>query len=190
MEDMIYTPSIGEKITCTIANMHAAAIANDCTVKAVFNDYELVITPTTDPTEILHKYNVDMAVREVEYRGSPEYKQRQEELTQQKEVQKRKIELLCKHYPDFNDLDAVVTWLEHASECNIISLKPYGIVEKFELEGYEINTNCYDKFDINSKDNFGKWLVGQALNGIKTVGSIHPIFKNHAQQWRDRFGVL
>ena len=186
---MVYTPSIGQKISHAIADMHAVAVANNCTVRASFNDYELVVTPEDDPVEVLRKFNTEMDRRDAEYRASPEYKKAQEELEQRKAVQRKKIKLLCDNYPDFKNIDAVVEWLEKASECDIISLRGLGIVPRFEVNGYHPNVNCYDKFNANDKDNFGRWLIGQALSCIESFGNIHPIFKDHAKQWRDRFGV-
>ncbi|MDD2299475.1 MAG: hypothetical protein PHN69_04465 [Candidatus Pacebacteria bacterium] len=189
MDDMIYKTSIGQKITHVIADMHAVAIANDCTVRTMFNDYELIVTPKDDPTELLHKFTVEMAVREVEYRKSPEYRKHQEELNQRKSIQKNKLNQLCAHYPDFNNIDAVVEWLEKLSECDLISLKDSGIVSMFEVHGYFPGVNTYENFNANDKDNFGRWLIGQALGCIEDFGGIHPIFNDHAKQWRERFGV-
>ena len=189
MEDMIYTPTFGERVSHVIAVMHTVATANNCTIKATFNDYELTVTPSDDPTAILHDYNVEMDKREAQYQKSERYKQRKENFEQRKNVQRRKLELLCANYPDFRNIEATVDWLEKLSECNIIQLRDHGIVETFEANGYFIETNnC--SFNINNKDTSGRWLIKQALECINNIGTVYPMFKEHAKQWKDRFGVL
>jgi len=190
MEDMIYTPSFGERVTHVIAVMHTAATANNCTIKATFNDYELTVTPSDDPTALLHDYNAEMDKREKEYQKSERYKQRKEDFEQRKNVQRRKLKLLCENYPDFSDIEAVVTWLEKLSECDIIQLKDHGIIETFEVNGYFEEGNNHSDVNVNDKNASGRWLIEQALDYINNAGTIYPVFKEHVKQWRDRFGVL
>jgi hypothetical protein len=190
MEEMIYTPTFGERVTHVISVMHTVATANNCNVKASFNDYELTVTPSDNPTEILSKYNEEMDKREAEYKSSIRYKQLKEDFEQRKNVQRRRLELLCKHYPNFKDIEAVIEWLEKVSECDLIQLGDSGIIETFEVNGYFAASSIHIEEYVSDKDTSGRWLIKQALDFIIKFGTIYPMFKQHIKEWKDKYGVL
>ena len=63
------------------------------------------------------------------------------------------------------------------------------IVSAFEAKGFVAGANCGSDYRDGDRDNMFRYLVGQALDGLKKGPSIHPIINDFAQKWRERFGV-
>ena len=53
----------------------------------------------------------------------------------------------------------------------------------FGEHGYEPGVNTGDDFAVDDRENVGRYIIGQALDGIRSVGSPHPIIHKFATDW-------
>jgi hypothetical protein len=87
---------------------------------------------------------------------------------------------------------AMIDWVsdvqEHFDYVGV-AIDRDAIVREFSRMGYEPGVNCGAEFDGEDEDNSARWLIGQAVSGIKEVGAPHPIVREFAKRWRDKFAV-
>ena len=188
-----YRPMPGEKIDETAETMVTLAKEHKEPVTARFNGISLTAKPHNSPVDILESFNLHSDRRQTEYRKSPAYAKRK---AQEEEETKRKQAIIDQAVKElstlnFSKLPAVINWLDSIQEAtdwiHVLVPKKF-IMETFERNGFEANVNCGDSFNSENEDNSGRWLIGQALDGIKTVGAIHGMFHSFARDWRARFG--
>jgi hypothetical protein len=91
---------------------------------------------------------------------------------------------------NFHDLAVVIEWfkrIQEGSDHIYVHTPSREIVETFLAQGYEIGVNCGEAFDETSADNYGRWLIGQALQNLSTLGAIHQVYHKFSDEWRERF---
>lgn len=181
-----YQVNIGQHFISAIREMAEMANRSKAEVKMEFNGKEYSVLPGVDVQEVVDAFEKKLRDEEEEYRKSPECAERERVWAAERLAQTEKFNELWEVKPDFTDLDSVVDWLCKLSIIDSINMSNFGIVEVFEENGYLPNAYTYDKFDIDSREIFARWLIGQALDGINIVGAIHPVFMNHAKQWKTR----
>lgn len=60
MEDMIYTPDVGERLEHAVDSMLIVANANDCVVKTCWNGIEVVVRPGDNLLAVIKKFDEDL----------------------------------------------------------------------------------------------------------------------------------
>ena len=87
---------------------------------------------------------------------------------------------------------AVLDWLCQMQECSDhigVIVRKHTIVEAFERAGYKANENTGADYRAGDRNNAFRYLVGQALSGLKEGPAIHPILHKFAAEWRLQFNV-
>lgn len=176
-----------EHITQAAQRMVDAA-PSQCT----FNGIVLVANVGTTAGDIVAEFHRGFDAMVKAKRESPEGRaqaQRDEERCTQAQ---RQAEALVAELDaiNYDDIDAVVAWFERAVDPlghRGVVVDRARIVEAFRSHGYEPNVNCGPAFDGNDADNFARYIIGQAMCGIRTVGSPHHLVCMFAAQWRERF---
>ena len=165
------------------------------TVKTKFNDIELTATSDSDVNAIVKFYNDESERRDEEYDNSPAGRKAAREVEERKATAQQKHDALMRRLPnlDFSNDVAVLDWL-----CEFQDPSDYiGVVKQqdvvlttFAAHGYYPSVNCGKDFNENDRDNFARWLIGQALDGLRSeVGAIHQVIHKFADDWKKKFFI-
>lgn len=157
-----------------------------------FNGVKIKVSHKKHPKALAKFYNNECERRSAEYRNSPEGKQAACEAEERKrrlqdEADKALSEL---DKLDFSNLKAVIGWFEQildASDHVGVDVKPTHIVNEFLQRGFKPGVNCDKDFNGDDEENFARYLIGQALDNLIHVGTIHHIFGKFAEDWRAKF---
>lgn len=176
------------------AKQLVAAFAEHGPVKAKFNGIELTAGPGDTPEAIVVRYDLDQAAAGEAYRASAEGKRAAREADQRRADQQAIHDSLMRQLPSLNMQDdaAVLDWLcemQGPSDHTGVIVRRQTIVSAFEKAGYVAGANCGSDYRDGDRANMFRYLVGQALSGLKEGPSIHPIINKFADEWREQFGV-
>lgn len=189
----VNSPAPGEKVRSFVENMIGLARIHNELVAATFNDIDIVVEPSTDIDAAVDKFIADVEKRHQLYINSKAGKTAAAEAKARKQqLQARADDLLAAlEYLDFADDVAVLNWLcelQGPSDHIDVDVRPVRvIIEAFAINGYHAGVNCGDKFDGSDRNNFHRYIVGQALDGLDKLGSIHHIIHRFADDWRAKF---
>lgn len=170
---------------CEAAAEHGGA-------RGTFNDIELVATADSTPEAIADFYMEQSAARAAAYRKSPEGIRAAQEADARRAADQQKHDSLMRRLPSLNMKDdiAVLDWLcemQGPSDHSGVIVRRQTIVEDFEKAGYVAGANCGENYKPGDRDNMFRYLVGQALSGLKEGPSIHPIIHKFSDEWRAEF---
>lgn len=91
---------------------------------------------------------------------------------------------------DFKNYDLLLPWLSSIQPYTgdiRLSIPTRQIVNILEDNGYISGENCGQNFNENDKENFARYIVGQCLDGLGRLGSIHPIIVRFTDDWMKKF---
>lgn len=91
---------------------------------------------------------------------------------------------------DFSDYEPVLDWIynfQEPSDYTWVSFDKSQVISKFKNQGFDIGVNTGNDFNGEDVENVVKYLVGQALDGIKNVGAPHPIICKFINNWKQKF---
>lgn len=188
-----YETEVGEHITEVARNMIALAEKTQEVVIADFNGITVVAKPGDKEQELTDYFNNQVARRRKEYENSPEGRRAAQETEERKQEMQRKYETLLQHLPnlDFKSDEAVLSWLcEFQNPSDYIGLKkdPKKVLEIFISHGYKPNANTGEVFNKDDRDNFARYIIGQALAGLECeVGAIHQVIHSFVGDWKTKF---
>jgi hypothetical protein len=157
-----------------------------CISNAYVGMEQVTAQPGEDWREVRKRFtalHVAARQREIE---SPEYKQAMADweahVIKMHEQMARRIEEI--ETLDFTDLNAVITWLEQMDGIGSKDMRKQRIVILTALRRrrFVANVNCGAQFDESNKENFARYIIGQAManNGV--------IDDRHVRAWREKFG--
>lgn len=182
----------GEHIESAVRELVALANKYKEPVKADFNSVEIVAHPGDDPSELQAKWSADMDRKAEAYRDSPEGKRAAREA----EERKQKLQAEADHVMstldelDFNDLGSVINWLEalrDPSDHIDVHFDRQRMLDAFADHGFKPSVYCGDEFDETDRETYARWLIGQALDNIQHVGTIHGVYHKFSKEWREKF---
>ena len=188
-----YEPMAGENISETAERMIALAKETKGSVTAKFNDIELTATEDSIAEGIVSGFQTKMAEAAATYRSSPEGKCAARESEERKEEAQRKADALMEQLPnlDFANQEAVLNWIcEFQDPSDHIGVvKNQGeVLRIFAEHGYQPSVNTGEAFNGEDRDNFARYIVGQALDGLKgDVGAIHQVVHKFTDDWKKKF---
>lgn len=193
---MIHMPAgLGSHITTVIAKMKTMAVNHNQPVTTTFNDVKLVVRPDTTEAEALASFNAERARLADAWATSPEgieSARRQEEyrarLQGEMDAAMARLDAL-----DWRDIGAVLGWIEqvqNATDYIGVTTPRDEIVAAFLTHDYFPNVNLGDQCRPDDADNFGRYIIGQALACLMgEVGAIHQVTHKFIGDWRRRFVV-
>lgn len=79
--------------------------------------------------------------------------------------------------------------MQEPSDHAGVILRRETIVSAFERRGFKAGENCGADYKPDDRSNMFRYLVGQALSGLKDGPAIHPILHKFAAEWREQFGI-
>ena len=94
----------------------------------------------------------------------------------------------------YSDLDQLVTFFTGWFDEGIEQDDAQRIVDGFTEHEYFAGVNCGEAFDGSDRDNYGRYLIGQALSFLSNGNrrdwwGVHPVLKPHFEEWLSTFGT-
>lgn len=186
--------TLGEEISKFARRLIEHAMENAVDTEGDFNGITLSAGKDGKATErdLVGYYHNESKRRAEEYRNSPEGQQAAKEAEHRLASMQWTADLMVGKLDqlDFSDFEAVIDWcteFQTASDHVGVSYDRDTVVRAFVDHGYMVNANVGDDFDGENEENFAKYLVGQALDGIQTVGAPHQVLHHFAEQWKAKF---
>lgn len=175
--------------------MVALASQTKDTVKAEFNDIELTANQDSNAESIVAYYGKEMARRAEVYRNSPDGKKAAREREERKAAAQQKHDDLMRSLPNPNFADdvAVLDWLcefqDSSDDIGVVKQQDV-VLAIFAANGYYPSVNTGKDFNKDNRDNFARYIIGQALDNLQCeVGAIHPIIHKFTDDWKKKFLV-
>jgi hypothetical protein len=182
----IIDPLAGTHIRSAAEEM-VARIPSACS----FNGAELVADVGTTVNDIVATYHASIDAMGKACRGSPERIAADEE-TQALRIESRRLALgLLNRLEaiDWSDLAAVVQWIDALAQPSDALTRPEAdiVIAVFDAHGFRPGMFCGAAFNGDDREIYARWLVGQALDGLRQHGSIWFIARRFAAEWRQKF---
>lgn len=188
-----YKPMAGENVSTVAERMVALAKKTKGEVRTEFNDIELVATEDSVAENIVEDFNVKIAEAAKKYSESPEGQRAAIEREERKQEAQRKADALMEQLLslDFNNQEAVLNWICEFQDPNDhigVAKDNEKVLKIFAEHGYQPDVNTGKAFNGEDRDNFARYIVGQALDGLRSdVGAIHPIVHKFTDSWKEKF---
>lgn len=180
----------GQHIT-SFANELVHAAAKHGTAKGVFNQVEIVADRTSTAEGLCAQWERKTEEASIAYRNSPEGKaaeaKREADVIAAQETHDHLVRDLAAL--DFKNDVAVLDWLcaiQDSTDHVSVTVDKATILSAFEAAGFTANVNTGANFKPEDRDNVFRYIVGQALDGLKTV-AIHGIIHKFAGDWKAKF---
>jgi hypothetical protein len=183
---------VGSSIDSTIRKMIAMAVATGDLVQAEFNGVGLIAEPGMDPNLLMQFWQSEMDRAAATYRESPAGIKAAADAEARRASEQATADRLMAELPtlDFSDVAAVIDWMEAIADPSDhvgVFMFTEAIIGAFNARGFVADVNVGEDFDGEDSDNFARYLIGQGLSNLSTVGAIHSIFHKFAADWRSKF---
>lgn len=173
------------------AQQLVVACETEETAQGTFNDITLTAHKTSTVEGIVADFNTKMAAASEAYRNSPEGRRAAREAEERKQQAQQKHDTLMRQLPNLNFADdvAVLDWLCEFQDpsCFGVGKQQGAVLATFAAHGYYPGVNCGKDFNGDDRDNFARWVIGQALNTLSEFGAIHPIVHKFTDDWKKKF---
>lgn len=185
----------GQHINSFAQQLINEAQESNTIVAGTFNGIDLVVDPKSNLSvdEIVATFTSEMNKKAEAYRKSPEGIRANKEAEEKKQNMQEKANQLVEQLNtlDFSDYELVLEWIcnfQEASDYIGTSYDKNKVISTFKNNGFAIGVNTGKDFNGENAENFAKYLVGQALDGINTVGAPHQIVHKFTNDWKQKFG--
>jgi len=189
----IYKPRGGESISKAAERMVALAKETKGNVRAKFNDIQLTATEDSTAKDIVTDFHTKIQEAVEKYRKSPEGQRVVRESEERRQEAQRKADVLMEQLPnlDFNNQEAVLVWIcefqNPSSRIGVVKDQEK-VLRIFAEHGYQPGVNTGEAFNGEDSDNFARYIIGQALDGLRDdVGAIHHIVHKFTDEWKKKF---
>lgn len=180
----------GQHITSFAAQLVRAAEASG-EARGVFNGVEIIAERGATADGLRDQWQRKTDAAHVAYLNSPTSRaakaKREAGIAAAQETHDNLVRDLATL--DFENDVAVIDWIcaiqDSTDHVSLVVDKPR-IIAAFEAAGFAVNVNCGPAFKADDRDNVFRYLVGQALDGLKSV-AIHGIIHKFAGEWKDKF---
>lgn len=157
-----------------------------------FNGVTLVAGRNSTVETIVARYHEGLEAQSKAYRASPAGIAAEAAAVARKIAIQAEADALMAALPslDMTDDVAVLEWLDRFQDpSDYIGIKAdkAAVIRAFTDAGYVANANTGDDFREEDRDNHARYLVGQALSCLQSVGAIHQVFGTFHARWKARF---
>lgn len=182
----------GTHISRAAQELVDAVAAGAEAAEASFNDITLRAVKGTTVSEIEQQYDTASTARAEAYEASPQGRAAKAKAIIERQSQQEQADALMAELPalDFASDVAVLDWLNRfqgPSDHGGVNVDRAAVVKAFTDHGYKPSVNLGDDFNENDRDNYTRYLVGQALSMLQSVGAIHGIFGTFHERWKAKF---
>ena len=186
---LTYEVPIGEHLVRCIEKMLDLANDAGAPVQADFNGIPLHVDPGATAVEVEQRWDAESRARGERYRNSPEgraaaAKRAAEVAQRQRDADGLTVEMHKTLNPE--DVPAVLRWLMRYEEtAGDVDVKKdrLEVLDWFLSHGFEVGVNVGPAFDANDRENVARYIIGQALDGIQSMGCPHPVVSKFANEW-------
>lgn len=159
--------------------------------EGVHNGALMVATPSSTVAELVAQWDRKQQEAAVAYRNSPEGQAAAAADEASVQAAQEKHDLLMQDLAtlDFASDVAVLDWLcafQDVSDNGSVAKSTGAVSGAFKAAGFAENANCGPNYKPDDRDNAFRYIVGQALDGLRTV-AIHGIIHKFAADWRAKF---
>jgi len=157
-----------------------------------FNDVLLRAVEGTTVAQIVAAYHEGLDAQAKAYAESPKgIAEKARQAAYQIELQKLADRLMAELPSlDFSNDVALLDWLhrlQDPSDYSGIRFDKEAVVKAFNDHGYVASANIGDDFNEDDRENYARYLVGQALSCLKSMGAIHQVFGTFHERWKAKF---
>jgi len=189
MEEVIYEAESGEHIRKTCTRM--VGMAQGVRVVSEFNGIALHAEPGETPAEVEARWSADMDASTAAYRVSPEgiaqaalyAKMERDEADSVAAIMARLLST------DLLDVRAALHLIADLADKRIPAVDRDAFVAAYQNAGHLPNVNTGPAFNENDADNCARYIIGQGLAGMETVGCPHPMTQVFRKRWDAKFGA-
>lgn len=169
---------------CAAARKHGKA-------RGTFNEIELTASRDTDPAEVVASFGAQQDARTNAWRESPEGIAHAAKMAAEVKAAQQKHDEMVAALDglDFTDGVAVLDWvcsIQSATDRVGVQVDREKILAAFAARGFAPNVNCGEAFNPDDRDNVLRYIVGQALDGVRSV-AIHGVIHKFAADWKAKF---
>lgn len=189
MSTATYEVNWGESVDHAIAGMRAQADAAGAVVTAQFNEVELVVAPGATQAAVKAEWHAELQRRSDAYRASPEGRAAAAKRVADVAAQQRDTDALIEEMRstlNAEDIPGLIRWFDKLTDAadDVGVRSPSSeILTWFADRGYEPGVNTGSEYRPDDRENTARYLIGQALDGVRTCGVPHPIFHKFAAEW-------
>lgn len=186
--------SSGSMVADGIKDAVAVAAALRAKVQIECNGILVEVTARDNPVTLYQKWEREMDRRAAEYRRSPEGRRAAAEAAARLQSYQQQMDRLMEELPnlDFSDMGALIDWLDRLADPSDhigVPTPAEEIVSAFIEHGFVPNANTKGQFNGDDPENYARWLIGQALDGLNTMGAIHGVYHKFAKEWKEKFAA-
>ncbi|NNM75098.1 hypothetical protein [Enterovirga aerilata] len=172
--------------------VEAARASADGEAWATFNGIDIRACGSSDSAEIVRQWRAESDRQDEAYRQSPEGRAAAARSAAEVEELQERHDALVHELASIHPADhvALLDWLCRLQPCSDrvgVRVDSDTIVKVLEQAGYRANANVGPAYRPDDRENVFRYLVGQALDGLKNGPAIHPILLKFAAEWRERF---
>lgn len=159
---------------------------------AMFNGVRVEAERDSDPAAIVSRWRQEFDRKAEAYRASPEG------IAAAQAAEQRVRDLQAEHDSLVHELASIdpkddvriLDWLCRLQPCSDhigVNVDRDTIVWVFEGAGFRANANTGLAYRGDDRENSFRYLVGQALDGLKNGPAIHGVLHKFVGEWRDKF---
>jgi len=187
-----YEPGPGEDIGTSAKRAIELADKHNCECEFTFNGTLLIANSNLTADELVNRFHKQLDLDREEYEKSDEYKELVKKSTAEVLELSKQRNVLISHLInlDFHDVSNVLDWMvqfQPISDRVGVAIDSGYIIIHFESKGYLPNANTGEDFDESDKDNFARYIIGQGLDGLNRISSIHPMLVKFTEDWNTKF---
>jgi len=192
----VYDPLAGSHLSVCLEEMARLAKDFKRTFTATFNGLPITAAPGVDAATLAKEWERESENRSKAWRESKEGKKY---AALQDSIKQAAVATVARCVSrldslDFSDIAAVLGWVEEIQEASDhigswagAGVSPRDVASVFVAHGYLQNANCDADFNGEDRENFGRYILGQAIDGLSSIGAIHPICHKFIAEWRAKF---
>ena len=158
-----------------------------------FNGIIVKVTKDSIAESIVADFHAQLNEQIRQYENSPEGKKDKEDEEKELKRMQSIADESMKELPNLNFKNnlEILNWLckiQDATGTIAVVINKKEIISLFNKNGFKRNANTGKKFKENDEDNFAKYIVGQALDGLQCeVGAIHNMVVKFTNDWKEKF---
>lgn len=182
----------GADIGNACRQMVAIANRRQKTVKAKFNDIELVAEPGVTGESLIEKHRSDVEKRSEEYRNSPKGKAAKAEMDARITFAQERMWKLIERLPFIENESALMDWCaEYADHGDMIGVDRQSdlvirMLERFA--GRNEHVGATPEWLQEQPTRMAKYIVGQVINCLAAGMPAHPMTISFVEQYREKCG--
>lgn len=187
----LYEPLTGN-VNKTVEQIITLAKETKKNVIAKFNGIELMANQESTADDIINDFLKKSDKATEIYDKSPEGQSAARESEESKEKAQMKADALVEQLSslDFTNQELVLDWVcefQYPSDHGDVVNDQGKILEIFSEHGYYPKVNTDEALNREDSDNFARFIIGQALDGLRNVHAVPQIVHGLTDDWKKKF---